>query len=150
MKVILLQDVPKLGKKLEVKEVADGHAQNHLIPKGLVKPATKEALEWVEMQKELVGKGAEESLAKSQEMASQLDDREVQLSMKVGEEGQLFESVNAQKIADRLKEMGYDVKKSQVKLEESLKELGEFPVKLGFEHNLEAEIRVIIAEQEAE
>ena len=150
MKVILLQDVPKLGKKFEVKEVADCHAQKHLIPEGLVKPATREALEWVEMQKELAGKAEEESLAKSQEMASQLDDMEVQLSMKVGEEGQLFEAVNAQKISDRLKEMGYGVKKSQVKLEEPLKELGEFPIKLSFEHNLEAEIRVIIAEQESE
>ena len=150
MKVILLQDIPKLGKKFEVKEVADGHAQNRLIPEGLVKPATKEALEWVEMQKELAGKAEEESLAKSQEMASQLDDMEVQLLLKVGEEGQLFEAVNAQKISDRLKEMGYGVKKSQVKLEEPLKELGEFPVKLSFEHNLEAEIQVIIAEQETE
>ena len=150
MKVILLQDVPKLGKKFEVKEVADGYAQNSLIPEGLVKPATKEALEWVEMQKELLEKVAEESLSKSQEMASQLDDMEIQLTLKVGEEGQLFEAVNAQKIVDRLKEMGYSVKKSQVKLEEPLKELGEFPVKLSFEHNLEAEIRVIIAEQEAE
>ena len=83
-------------------------------------------------------------------MASQLDDMEVQIVVKVGEEGQLYEAVNAQKIADRLKEMGYDVKKSQVKLEEPLKELGEFSVKLSFEHNLEAEIQVIIAEQEAE
>jgi len=150
MKVILLQDVPKLGKKFEVKEVADGHAQNQLIPKGLVKLATKEALEWVEMQKELAGKVEEESLAKSQAMASQLDDMEVQLAVKVGDEGQLYEAVNAQKIADRLKEMGYSVKKSQIKLEDPLKELGEFPVKLSFEHNLEAEIRVIIAEQQAE
>ena len=147
MKVILLQDVEKLGKKFEVKDVADGHAQNHLIPEGLVKPATKEALEWAEMQKELQEKVAEESLVKFQEMASQLDDMEVQLSMKVGDEGQLFEAVNTQKIADRLKEMGYAVKKSQIKLEEPLKEIGEFPVKLSFEHNLEAEIKIIITEE---
>lgn len=150
MKVILLQDVPKLGKKFEVKEVADGHASNRLIPEGLVKPATKEALEWLEMQRELAEKKAEESLGKSQEMASQLDDMEVTITMKVGDEGQLFEAVNAQKIAERLKEMGYDVKKFQVKLQEPIKELGEFPVKVVFEHNLEAEIQVIIAEQQAE
>ncbi|MDA1337534.1 MAG: 50S ribosomal protein L9 [bacterium] len=144
MKVILLQDVPKLGKKLDVKEVAVGYAQNRLIPEGLVKPATREALEWVEMQKELAEKGAEESLVKSQEMASQLDDMEVQLAMKVGEEGQLFEAVSTQKIQDRLKEMGYVVKKTQIKLESPLKEVGEFPVKLSFEHNLEAEIKIII------
>ncbi|MDP4007447.1 MAG: 50S ribosomal protein L9 [bacterium] len=150
MKVILLTDVPKLGKKFEVKEVADGHASNHLIPQGVVKPATKEALEWLEMQKELQEKVAEESLGKSQEIASQLDDMEVQIAMKVGEEGQLFEAVGAQKIAERLKEMGYNVKKSQVNLEQPIKELGEFPVKIIFEHNLEAEIQVIIAEEQSE
>jgi len=150
MKIILLQDIPKLGKKFEVRDVADGYAQNRLIPEGLVKPATKEALEWLEMQKELVLKAAEESLEVSQQLASQLDDMEVQLFMKVGDEGQLFEAVNAQKIADRLKEMGYDVKKSQVKLQEPIKELGEFGVKISFEHNLEAEIQIIIAEQQGE
>lgn len=147
MKVILLQDIPKLGRKFEVKEVADGHAANRLIPEGLVKPATKEALEWLEMQKELAQKAAEESLQTSQQLASQLDDMEVSLPVKVGEEGQLFEGVNAQKIAERLKELGYNVKKSQVKLEEPIRELGEFPVKISFEHNLEAEIRLIITEE---
>ena len=99
------------------------------------------------MQTELQEKIAEESLVKYQEMASQLDDMEVQLALKVGDEGQLFEAVNAQKIADRLKEMGYTVKKSQIKLEEPLKEIGEFSVKLIFEHNLEAEIKIIITEK---
>jgi len=148
MKVILLQDVPKIGKKLEVKEVAEGHARNFLFPRSLAKPATAEALEWLEVQKELAEKAAEESLQKSQGLASQLDDIEVPLSVKVGEEGQLFEAINAQKIVDRLKEMGHEVKKSQVKLEEPLKELGEFPVKLSLDHNLEAEIRLIITEEQ--
>jgi large subunit ribosomal protein L9 len=65
----------------------------------------------------------------------------------VGDEGQLFESVTAQKISERLKEMGFDIKKSQLELESPIKEVGEFPVKVKFEHNLEAEIRVIIAEE---
>ena len=60
MKVILLQDVENTGKKFEVKEVADGHANNFLIPQGLAKPATKEALAWLEVQKELATKLAEE------------------------------------------------------------------------------------------
>lgn len=150
MHVILLKDIPKLGKKFEVKEVADGYAQNRLIPQGLVKQATKEALEWLEMQKELAEKAAEESLQVSQETASQLDDMEVPLAVKVGEEGQLFEGIGPQKIADRLKELGYDVKKPQIQLEEPIKELGEFPVKIVFEHNLEVEVRLIITEEQAE
>jgi len=150
MKVILLKDVPKLGKKFEVKEVADGHALNRLIPQGDVKAATKEALEWLDMQKELQEKAAEESLQQSQNLASQLGDIEMQIAVKVGDEGQLFEGVGAQKVAERLKEMGYDVKKSQVKLEEPLKELGEHLVKIALDHNLEVEVQVIITEAEEE
>ena len=53
MKVILLQDVEKLGKKYDVKEVKEGYARNLLFPKKSAKPVTKEALAWLEMQKEI-------------------------------------------------------------------------------------------------
>ncbi|HCM36977.1 MAG: 50S ribosomal protein L9 [Candidatus Wildermuthbacteria bacterium RIFCSPLOWO2_02_FULL_47_9c] len=148
MKVILLQDVEKVGKKFDVKEVADGYARNFLLARNLAKQATPEALEWLEMQKELLSQKSEEELKRAQELASGLDDLEVPLQVKVGEEGQLFESINAQKISERLREMGYDVKKSRIKLKEPLKETGEFPVRIALEHNLEAEIRVIITEEE--
>jgi len=147
MKVILLQDIENVGKKFDVKAVADGHARNFLIPRGLVKNATPEALEWLEMQKEIAAQKAEEELKTIQDLASSLDDLEVTMKVKVGEEGQLFESVNAQGVAERLKEMGFNVKKNQIHLEEPLKELGEFPVKITLEHNLEAEIRVIVTEE---
>lgn len=143
----MLQDVENVGKKFEVKEVADGHARNFLIPQGLVKSATPEALEWIRMQKEIEAQKAEEELKTIQDLASSLDDLEVTMKVKVGEEGQLFESVNAQGIAERLKEMGFNVKKNQIHLEEPLKELGEFPVKITLEHNLEAEVRVIVVEE---
>ena len=148
MKVILLQDVEKVGKKFDVKEVADGYARNFLLARNLAKQATPEALEWLEMQKELLSQKSEEELKRAQELASGLDDLEVPLQVKVGEEGQLFESINAQKISERLREMGYDVKKIQIKLKDPLKETGEFPVRIALEHNLEAEIRVIITEEE--
>jgi len=147
MRVILLQDVQNVGKKFDVKEAADGYARNFLIAKGLAKQATPEALEWLEMQKEILSQKAEEDLKTVQELASALDDLEVPISMKVGEEGQLFESINAQRLAERLKELGFDIKKQQVKLDEPIRELGEFPVKVVLEHNLEAEIRVIISEE---
>ena len=69
------------------------------------------------------------------------------IPVKLGEEGQLFESINAQKISEKMKEMGLEIKKSQIQLADPIKELGEFPVKIKFEHNLEAEIRVIINEE---
>jgi large subunit ribosomal protein L9 len=148
MKIILLQDVESLGKKYEVKDVKDGYARNNLFPEKLAKPATKEALKWLASQKEVIEKEAEEDLKKSQALASELDGLEVAIAVKVGDEGQLFESINSQKVVEKLKEMGFEVKKSQVKLENPIKELGEFPTSVNLDHNLEAEIKIIITAEE--
>ena len=145
MKIILLKDVQDVGKKYEVKEVKNGYARNFLMPNGLAKPATRQALRWLENQKEIIQKEIEEDLKKAQEIASTIDGLELSIPVKVGEEGQLFESINSQKIADKLKEMGFEVKKSKIMLEEPIKTLGEFPIKINLEHNLEVEIRVIVA-----
>lgn len=149
MKIVLLQDVENLGKKHEIKEVADGYARNFLIPKGLAKEATEQMLKWVEMQKEIAQKRAEEDLKRAQELASSIDGFEITIPVKLGDEGQLFESIHAQRIADKLKELGFDIKKTQIELADPIKELGEFPVKIKFEHNLEAEIKVIVIEEKA-
>jgi len=147
MRIILLQDVENLGKKYDVKEVASGYARNFLIPKGLAKIATKESLKWLENQKEIEVKKAEEELKKVQEIATNIDGQEIIISVKVGEEGQLFESITSQKIYEKLKELGFEIKKSQIDLTEPIKELGEYPVKIKFEHNLEAEIKIIVVEE---
>jgi len=147
MRVVLLQDVENLGNKYEIKEVSDGYARNFLIPRGLAKEATKQVLKWVELQKEIAEKQAEEDLKRTQELASAIDGLELIIPVKLGDKGQLFESINAQKIAEKLKELGFDTKKMQIELANPLKELGEFPVKIKFEHNLEAEIKVIVTEE---
>jgi large subunit ribosomal protein L9 len=147
MRVILLQDVENLGKKHELKEVKSGYARNFLFPKNLAKPATKEAIKWLETQKEIETKKAEEALKKAQELASNIDGQEIIIPVKIGEEGQLFESITNQKIIEKLKEAGFEVKKNQIDLTEPIKELGEFPIKIKFEHNLESEIKVIIIEE---
>lgn len=149
IKVILLQDVDGLGKKYEVKSVKPGYARNFLFTKTLAKPATKEALAWLESYKEIESQKDEQELKNAQSLASNLDSLELPMGVKVGEEGQLFESVNSQKIADKLKEMGFEIKKSQIDLASPIKELGEFPVKIKLDHNLESEIRVVISEEKA-
>lgn len=140
-----MEDVEDVGKKFDVKEVKDGHARNLLIPNKLAKPATKQNLKWLEIQKEALEKVAEEDLNKWEALASKIDGLEVPIAVKVGKEEELFESINAQKIAEKLKEMGYNVKKTHIKLEDPIKSIGEFPVKVNLDHNLEAEIKVIIS-----
>lgn len=150
MKVILLQDVENIGKKYEVKEVKNGYARNFLFPKNLAKLATKEALIWVDTQKEITATKSEEELKKIQEKASGIDGQEIIIPVKVGEEDQLFESITVQKISEKLKELGFEIKKNQLDLKEPIKELGEYPIKIKFEHNLEGEIRVIVTKKEEE
>jgi large subunit ribosomal protein L9 len=99
-------------------------------------------------QKEVIEKEVEEDLKKAQALASELDGLEINISVKVGDEGQLFESINVQKIVEKLKEMGFEVKKSQVKLDSPIKELGEFPISVLLSHNLEAEVKVIITSED--
>lgn len=147
MKVILLQDIEKLGKKYEIKEVRDGYVRNSLLPQGSVKQATPEALKWLEMAREIEAKKTEEELGKIQKLASAVDGQEVSISLKAGDKGQLFESVTAQKVVEELKNLGFEVKKNQLEMD-PFKEFGEFPVKIKFDHNLEAEIKLIITEKE--
>lgn len=147
MRVILLQDVENIGKKYEIKEVKNGYARNFLISKGLAKPATKEALKWFEVQKEIEQKKAEEELKTIQELASKIDGVEIIIPVKIGEKEQFFEKITSQKIAEKLKEMGFKVAKNQIDLKEPIKELGEFPIKIKFPHNLESEIAIIIIEE---
>ncbi len=147
MKVILLKDVEKIGKKYEVKTVKAGYARNFLIPQGLARIADEKTLAWVEKQRELAEKKAEEELEKVGSLASEMDELEVEIPVKLGEKEQLFEKVTAPKIAARLKELGYEIKKNQIELPQEITELGEFEVKIKFEHNLETQIKVIVVEE---
>jgi len=144
MKVILLKNIENLGEKYEIKKVKAGYAKNFLIPKGLVKVATKKNLEWLKAQKEIQKEEAEKELKEVQSLASKLDGQEITFPVKLGQDGQIVGVINTLKIYKELKNLGFEIKKSQIELAEPLKELGEFPVKINLPHKLEAEIKVIV------
>jgi len=144
MRIILLQDVDKIGKKFEVKNVADGYATNFLLPKKLAQVATKNALEWAKLQREIADKQTEADLKVAQQQASAIDGQEIAMEVKTGEKEQLFESITTQKIAERMAQMGLSVDKKQIELKEPIKSLGEFQIKIKFQHNLEAEVKLIV------
>lgn len=144
MRVILLENVENLGKKWEVKEVADGFARNFLIPKGFAKPATTKEIEQTERRRQEEEERAKKELEKVETLVSRLDGYELKAKVAVGEDGQLYASINTQKISALLGEQGFEVAPKQIRLENPIKELGEFPVILEFDHGLEAEIRVIV------
>lgn len=149
MKVILLKDVSKVGKKNEVKEVSDGYARNYLLANNLAKPATESAMKQWEQEKENLAHQAEEELKVEEEMVSQLDGQEIEIRAKADESGKLYGSITAIKIAKILKDKGFKVEKNQIKLMEPIKEVGEYDeVLVELSHGLEAKIKIIISEEE--
>jgi len=147
MKIILLRDVEKLGKKYDVKDVADGHARNFLIPQGLAKPATEVALREIETEKATAELAAELDLKKTEETVQELDGQEIEIQAKIGDDGKLFGSITPLKITKAIQEKGFDIKKNQVKLEEPIKEVGEYEITLELDHGLETKIKIIVTEE---
>lgn len=147
MRVILLNDVEKLGKRGEIKIVADGYARNFLIPKKMAVLASQEEIEELERQREIEAQKAEEELLKFQEIAGEIDGLELEMAVKVGEDNKLFGAISENQIAEKLKEKGFDVEKNQIKLENPIKEIGEYEVVVEFPHNLEAKIKIIVTEE---
>ncbi|MFA5228586.1 MAG: 50S ribosomal protein L9 [Candidatus Paceibacterota bacterium] len=144
MKVILLKDVKKLGKKFEVKEVSSGFARNFLLSNGSAIIADKDSLKRLEDQRKTELKNAEEKQKENEKMIKEMADQEIKIETKIGDEGQLFESINEQKISERLKELGFNVDKTNIKIDKPIKHQGEHLVKIKLGDNLERDIKIII------
>lgn len=128
MKIIFLKDIPKVGKKYEVKEVADGYGR-HMVSKGLAEPATKEAV--ARLEKKMLTDASqkkvhEELLLKTLES---LDGATVTLRGKANEKGHLFASIHKEEILAELKRiLRLDMNPDYVLLDKPLKELGTFQI----------------------
>jgi len=146
MKVILLKDVKNIGKKLEIKEVSSGFARNFLLPQGLAEIADKESLKKIEEKKKIDLKKNEELLKEMEKTVKELNQKTIEIKTKIGKEGQLFESINEQKISERLRELGFNIEKEQIIIDHPIKQKGEFPVSLKLNNNLETKIKIIISE----
>ena len=129
MKVIFLKDVPRVGRRNDVKEVNDGYASNFLFPQKIAIPATPQALAALEKKKNEVlldNKIQEELLLKS---LAELKDKVVTISGKTNEKGSLFSAIHKKEIVEALKkEHKAEVEESFLVLDKPLKEVGEFEI----------------------
>lgn len=131
MRVVLKQDVPKIGKKHETKEVSDGYALNFLIPKGVAEVATAKAV-----------KKAEEALKAQEEMKKLHEDLIIKnlkniegvtitISDKVNEKGHLFAGIHKEQIlAELKKETRLEVLPEHLEMDKAIKEVGEHSIKV--------------------
>lgn len=140
MKVILLQDVKALGRKGDVKEVADGYARNFLFVKQLAQPADKANMNSLSHENKLRMIREEQALAKAKELAEKLKKQKITLRAKAGEAGRLFGSVTTADVSAALAEYGYNVDKKKIELSETVKKLGSYKAIVKLHPTVHAEI----------
>ena len=131
MKVILLQDVPNLGKKYEVKNVSDGYGRNFLLAKSLAKLATTQTIQSIEKEK----KRSEQKKQIQQDILEKnfadLKDLKITIKKKANEKGHLFATIHPEEISKILKEQErLEIPAEMIELEKPIKEIGEYKIKV--------------------
>lgn len=148
MRVILLQDVAKLGKKGQVIEVAEGYARNFLLPRNVAVEASKGRVKDLEKQKSIEDEKKLQIKLKAQQLAERINNVTVKINAKVGEGGKLFGAVSNNDIAKALNAQ-YKVKvdKKKITLKDPIKALGVHKVTLKLHPAVQAEIQVEVLPQ---
>jgi large subunit ribosomal protein L9 len=147
MKIILKEDVEKLGKFGEIVNVSNGYARNYLIPKNQAWPYEKKYLKVIDSLRSKIetqkGKEKDEALEK----AKKIEETSVTIQVEVGQDEKLFGSVTNIDIAEKLKESGIDVDKKNIQIEEPIKKLGVFKVGVKLHSEVEASCKVWIVKE---
>lgn len=143
MKVILLEDISGLGKKFDVKNVADGYARNFLFPNRLAQTATAQALKTLAAQKARLAHEEAETEKRLAALARELDCLELTFDVRVDEKGSVYGSVNKEMILRELRKSGVlRTDRVELSLGHPLKEIGEHRVPVHLKKGIRAEIRV--------
>ncbi|MCL2368182.1 MAG: 50S ribosomal protein L9 [Oscillospiraceae bacterium] len=147
MKVILLQDVKGQGKAGDTLKVADGHARNFLIPRGLAVEASTKNLHQLKQQEAKIAKQREKEIAEAKATEEKLQSLMVKVSAKGGEGGKLFGSVTDKEIVEALAEQhGITVEKNKLLQAEPIKTFGTFEIKVKLGHEITGVIHLIVVE----
>jgi large subunit ribosomal protein L9 len=144
MKVILKENVESLGKAGDAVKVADGYARNYLIPKGLAVEASSWSLKALEHEKKRIMKKIESEKKKAELIVETLRGVTCTLYRRAGEQDKLFGSVTTKDIEKSLIEQGIEIDRKMIILEEPVRSLGEFPVKIKLQPGVTAEIKITV------
>ena len=147
MQIILLEDVPALGKAGESVKVSDGYGRNYLIPqkKGIL--ATEKSIKILEHQKREVQQRMGKTKKDLEKVVEQIGNLSCTFAKTVGESGKLFGSVTSMEIESFLKENGIDVDRKKIVLEEPIKNLGVFTVPIKLHPEVTAHLKVWVVQE---
>jgi large subunit ribosomal protein L9 len=148
MQIILRQDVTNLGKMGEIVLVKDGYARNYLIPKQMAYFASDGAVKRLEAEKRSMIKKRANLREQADSISQKLSEVEISIPMKVGEEGKLYGSVTQQMIADELKNLGFDIDKRNIIIEDTIRTLGVFDIKVKIHADVIANVKIWVISEE--
>ena len=147
MKVILLDDVSKLGRRGEVRDVSDGYARNFLIPKKLALSATQGNLHNLDHIKKQQEAKADRIKSDAEALGRRIEALTFEERRQASEEGKLFGSVTSQHIAEFLARQGITVERRRVLLDDPIKTLGETPVTIRLHPEVTAQLKVDVVRE---
>lgn len=147
MKVILREDVKNIGNMGQIIDVTDGFGRNYLVPRGLAVEANIRNIKSLEHEKKVIQEKARKIKNQAQDLASKVSSAAVVIKAKAGEEGKLFGSVTTMDIAEQLKKEGFDIDKKKISLEEPIKRIGSYSVKIKIHPEIAAEVNVQVVEE---
>jgi large subunit ribosomal protein L9 len=150
MKVILKQDVENLGRRGDVINVAPGFGRNYLIPRKMAMAVTATNLKAVEIERQALKKKLEIERKSFQSLVEKLNEVSLTFTRRAGDKDVIFGSVSAGDVKEALDGLGYDIDKKKILLEEPIKRLGNFIVPVKVSTDDRAEVKIVVAREEAE
>ncbi len=145
MKIILEQDLKKVGKKGDIIEVSEGYARNFLLPKNIAIEATAANMNVAKAQKASKLRKQQQAADEARLMAAQLEKVEISIPVRTGENGKLFGSVTGKDIADVLKkDFNIDMDKRKIEIKGDIKSAGDYTAVIKIHPTITANIKVHI------
>lgn len=145
MQVILLEKINRLGDLGDMVNVKAGFGRNFLIPQGRAVSATKENVARFEERRAELEKAAAEKLAAAEQRATALNDLELEIAVRAGDEGKLFGSVGNRDIVDAISAKGIEVEKSEIRLPNGvIRHAGEYEVDVQVHSDVVATVKVTV------
>ena len=148
MEVILLENIDKLGSRGQLVKVANGYGRNYLLPKKLAVAATPQNKKWVEQQRVRFLKLEAKEKADASDLSTLLEGVTVTVIRKAGEKGNLFGSVTALDVAEKLLAQGYHIDKRKISLGTPIKVLGEYQIPVKLHREVTATVKVLVEPDE--
>ncbi len=150
MKIILTQDVPKLGSLGDELDVKPGFARNYLIPQGKAVMITRANIRQVEHRRAFLAKKREDAIESSKATARRLEEAEIVFYMKSGESGKLFGSVTQKNIGDALEELGIELDRKKLHLSGPIKSVGNHFIDIKLHTEVIAELKIQVRPEKEE